>query len=188
MEKTCTKCKETKILSLFKADSRYKGGYSSYCKSCHTAATRNWQKKNPDRLREYVRKRYKSKKDAINEKRKASYTTERARPSRLKYLYKMSIEEYDGILKAQDGVCAICKEPPYSQRYMSVDHDHSCCETTPTCGNCTRGLLCTPCNTALNALEKRGDWLTRALDYLQETQYGNTKGLRSDFRCDGCDG
>lgn len=188
MGKTCTKCQETKPLELFKSDTRYKGGYSSYCKACHTLATRRWQKENKDRLRDYVRERYRANKDRINEDRKASYTTEGARPGRLKYLYKMSHDEYENLLSFQGGVCAICGKPPYTKRYMSVDHDHSCCDATPTCGECTRGLLCTPCNTAINALEKRGDWLRLALNYLQENRDGSAKGLRSNFRCDGGDG
>lgn len=34
---------------------------------------------------------------------------------------------------------------------LHVDHNHDCCPKTPTCGSCTRGVLCTRHNTGLEA-------------------------------------
>lgn len=64
----------------------------------------------------------------------------------------MSIEEYDELAEKQNGKCAICKQTPKT-KLLAVDHDHSCCPTNKTCGNCVRGLLCSSCNTALGVLE-----------------------------------
>lgn len=51
-------------------------------------------------------------------------------------------------LEKQGGGCAICGAPSAGGRWdtWNVDHDHTCCPTTPTCGKCTRGVLCFNCN------------------------------------------
>lgn len=59
--------------------------------------------------------------------------------------------DYDDLLKEQAGVCGICsstEEEVYRNRF-DVDHDHSCCPGTRSCGECVRGLLCTRCNLLL---------------------------------------
>uniref|UniRef100_UPI001C85C09F endonuclease domain-containing protein n=1 Tax=Paractinoplanes polyasparticus TaxID=2856853 RepID=UPI001C85C09F len=40
----------------------------------------------------------------------------------------------------------------------------------PTCGNCTRGLLCRRCNSALGQLADDPQRLERALQYLLDTR------------------
>lgn len=57
-------------------------------------------------------------------------------------------EEYEALLKRQNGVCAICKGPPDTRwKRLAVDHDHVTREV--------RGLLCMVCNTMLGRLERR---------------------------------
>lgn len=58
----------------------------------------------------------------------------------LKRMYGIDKQEYNRLLKAQGGVCAICQKPP-AKRKLAVDHSHSTSEV--------RGLLCHICNTAL---------------------------------------
>lgn len=70
----------------------------------------------------------------------------------------------------QDGRCAnpACrKELGTGQRGFQVDHDHRCCpgRNVPTCGQCTRGLLCADCNESLRSMSPE---LLRGLaDYLE---------------------
>lgn len=81
--------------------------------------------------------------------------------------YKMTVEEYDALYEAQGGRCALCRFATGKTRRLSVDHDHTCCPTTPTCGECTRGLLCRPCNTLLGRARDAIEFFQRCIDYLK---------------------
>lgn len=54
------------------------------------------------------------------------------------YTYKLHPGEYDQILSSQGGTCAACT----ATENLVVDHDRSCCPVRPTCGLCTRAILC----------------------------------------------
>lgn len=51
--------------------------------------------------------------------------------------YGLEVGDYDALLKAQGGKCAICRARPKSKR-LAVDHDHKT--------GAVRGLLCSRCN------------------------------------------
>ena len=54
--------------------------------------------------------------------------------------YGITVEEYNNMLNAQDGICAICGVDRIG-RNMPVDHDHQTGEIRAIlCGNCNRGL------------------------------------------------
>ena len=65
--------------------------------------------------------------------------------------------EYDRLLSAQGGGCAICGNPPKTRR-LHVDHDHKTGRV--------RGLLCHRCNRALPDWVT-ATWLELASDYLE---------------------
>lgn len=54
IEKKCTKCGETKKLSEFYKDKRYKNLLYSHCKVCMGKTAKSWCMVNPDRVRELV--------------------------------------------------------------------------------------------------------------------------------------
>jgi Recombination endonuclease VII len=89
------------------------------------------------------------------------------RPEWLRLRYGLTLEQYDEILASQNGVCAICEQPPGKYR-LCVDHNHAT--------KARRGLLCHRCNTALARLEAFMDWETRARAYL------NKHGEQHEFR------
>jgi len=78
---------------------------------------------------------------------------------RLKNAYGITTEQYENLLRIQDGRCAICRDRP--RRYnLAVDHDHQTGKI--------RGLLCKRCNhdllgTARDSIEI----LERAVCYLE---------------------
>ena len=73
--------------------------------------------------------------------------------------FKIPAEQYEQMLKAQDGKCAICKNECSSGMRLSVDHDHS--------SNKIRGLLCGKCNRGLGMYDDNENRLLLAVKYLQ---------------------
>lgn len=78
--------------------------------------------------------------------------------------FGITAAQYEAILRAQGGRCAICRQVPRSKR-LAVDHDHQTGEV--------RGLLCSGkdrsgCNVALGILHDDVDIVQRAADYLRE--------------------
>jgi hypothetical protein len=72
--------------------------------------------------------------------------------------YGVSKREWDRILLAQNGTCALCPNAP-----EHIDHCHA--------SNVVRGLLCAGCNQALNRIEQPG-WAERATTYVREADTG----------------
>ena len=76
----------------------------------------------------------------------------------LKKTYGITIEEYDQLLSAQNGVCAICGGGT-SKRHFAVDHNHRTGQV--------RGLLCARCNGGLARFMDRIENLIAAANYMR---------------------
>lgn len=86
----------------------------------------------------------------------------------LRRTYGITLDEYEAMAAAQGGKCAICDLPPENGGALHIDHDHACCpDRCMSCGECIRGLLCSPCNTALGLLRDDISRLSAAMDYLK---------------------
>jgi hypothetical protein len=86
--------------------------------------------------------------------------------SMLKHYYGITIEVYEEMLRQQNGVCAICKNPErvrkagtQESKALSVDHDHRTGRI--------RGLLCTNCNTALGLLFENTTMCFAVVEYIR---------------------
>jgi hypothetical protein len=84
---------------------------------------------------------------------------------KLKVKYGMTFEEYEALLKAQNGVCAVCQRPETvvlkkQVIRLAVDHSHSTGKV--------RGLLCRNCNAALGFLNDDILRFQAAIDYLRK--------------------
>lgn len=80
--------------------------------------------------------------------------------------YQVTVDWYEQKLAQQNGVCAICRKPPFGRKkYLDVDHDHS--------NGLARSLLCGKCNTAIERADTVQDWLGEATRYLEK--HGSAK-------------
>ena len=173
--KQCSKCKKTKSFKEFYKSSTNSGGYSNYCKICQSEYDRAKyasRRVHPEKIKEgklHCRRceKYLSVDKFPKQKRYQSYCKEcRTHIGRKHNLDKLgvSIEKYLEIEKEQDYKCKICGQE--DKRRLSVDHDHSCCNSYPACGNCVRGLLCSRCNRALGIVNDDTELLQKMIQYL----------------------
>ncbi len=77
--------------------------------------------------------------------------------------YRRSPADYDGMLVAQDGKCAICRCAPTDRfkgrvKNLAVDHDHK--------SGRIRALLCSGCNAGLGHFKNDPFILIAAAQYL----------------------
>ena len=80
---------------------------------------------------------------------------------RLEKQYGVTAEQYHAMVKAQGGVCNICKRPPGKKR-LAVDHCHR--------SKKVRALLCRHCNLLIGLAEDKPETLDAAAAYLRGHQ------------------
>lgn len=78
--------------------------------------------------------------------------------------FGLSLEDYNTMLEAQGGVCAICKQPETHKRNgklkaLAVDHHHGTGKI--------RALLCCDCNTGIGKLKDSPEILIAAAEYIR---------------------
>lgn len=136
MEKRCTgPCGETKPLDAFSKRAKSKDGRQAWCKQC------------------------------MKERKEQLRSPKQQRAHTLKYLYGLTVEQWDQMLVEQAGRCALCDEP---MKNPHVDHSHITGEV--------RGMLCLRCNTMLGNVELVGIVRIEAYlehDFLVESLGGN---------------
>lgn len=86
----------------------------------------------------------------------------------LKSRFKISPEELQKRIIAQDNCCQLCGLP-FGIKGLKpiIDHDHECCNKRTTCGKCIRGIIHHKCNVLLGQLEPRLDLIDRITCYLR---------------------
>lgn len=161
--KTCTKCRATKPVTEFHRFVHAKDGLTPHCKSCRRTSNRLYRSANGDKVRAQRRTAYRANPQRAHRWRKENPERHRElqRRSSLKTLYQLTPEQYEALLLAQNGVCALCSRP--SSKRLHVDHDHGCCPGIRSCGQCVRGLLCGPCNRLLGWFDNHRDAITSYL-------------------------
>jgi hypothetical protein len=102
-----------------------------YSPQQRAAWMRDWRKRNPDKERATQRRAF------------------------LKRRYGLTPEEYQAMVVAQEGRCAICRR---EARELVVDHNHAT--------KVVRALLCDQCNVMLGMAGESVETLQRAIAYL----------------------
>lgn len=142
-DKVCGCCGERKPLADFPL--QHKRGreapkqytyYRGHCRSCHAAIARRRRTLLPELHR---------------------------KANRRKTLRRLGCDEttYQGLLRHQNGHCALCGNVQPDSRALAIDHDHQT--------NRIRGLLCTTCNLGMGYLEilLRKATPSQIVEYLQ---------------------
>lgn len=149
--RVCNKCDKPGTVDDFYAHGAY---IDRQCKTCYGKKAAAWDKTNANRKREIRResakKRYQERPDLHKNRR-------------LKTTYGITLDDYNRMLSAQSGVCAICKNPETATwrgkpKPLAVDHDH----TTKK----IRGLLCANCNQGLGLGRDGVELFQEMIDYL----------------------
>ena len=98
--------------------------------------------------------------------------------SRIRLLrrYGITPDDYDRMLAAQNGRCAICRRLP-GKRALCVDHIHKT--------GVVRGLLCDRCNRAIGNLNDNHQTLKSAEIYLSQEipTFRRDLGIPEEFVC-----
>lgn len=128
MSRKCNSCRKVKLLGEFYRETKDPQGRQRKCKSC---------------IGDYARAR-------------KSANPSLARDQYLRREYGISLEEYERMLRRQDGACAICG----NGGKLHVDHCHA--------SGRIRGLLCGSCNRALGLFKDNVGNLATAIVYLSE--------------------
>lgn len=82
--------------------------------------------------------------------------------------FGISLSQYEQMVEAQGGGCAVCgRGEGANGRMLAVDHDHACCPGRTTCGGCVRGLLCVRCNLHFGAIGDSLDHVEAMATYLR---------------------
>ena len=142
--KTCTKCKQEKVLAEFTKSKDCKGGRCPRCTACASKQRKEYRSQNP-----LVRERRNQRQREYRKKHKEQ-SKRWDRKFNLKRSFNITPEDYEKMLESQNGVCAICEGPEKMTlrgkvKRLSIDHDHKT--------GVIRGLLCSACNTRLVHLE-----------------------------------
>lgn len=172
--KVCTKCGQEQPLSAFHTDTTRPDGLHPHCRACRGVYRRRRamiRRKTDSGYRERVNASCMKSHWKHRNKRLASMKakgTDYIKNSVIKSLYGITLEEYNGMAKAQGNVCAICHEPETRKNRFSgicrlhIDHDHKT--------KVIRGLLCSRCNAGLGYFRERPDLLESAITYLKKDQ------------------
>ena len=165
--KICSKCKQSLPESNFWNDKYKKDGLRSACKVCN-ANNKEYLQKYYVENKEKIAKYQKENRETISLRNKDWL---RQRPEKVKEYqirerakkYNLKPEELLSMIKTANGKCSACNK---NTDFLVVDHNHQCFKRPPTCGGCTRGLICNNCNLILGKAQDSVELLKNLLSYL----------------------
>ena len=144
-----------------------KGRYNTWCKSCCIEKSTLYRKTNKEKVKKYDAKRYLTNPlKAEQSKLWKTLNPEKRKDTHLKSKFGITLEQYNQMLKTQNNLCAICRQPETARhikgklRDLAVDHDHNT--------KIVRKLLCFSCNSALGIIKENFDVAINLAKYIQE--------------------
>lgn len=154
--RTCAKCEVSKDETEFNKRNASPDGLAASCKSC----ARDYRQSSDRRAR-------------VAKLRATPEGKAKQREWTIRCVFGLETHEYEALLTSQGGRCANtgCRvDTPGGKGTWHIDHDHSCCPGTKSCGKCIRGLLCSRCNAGLGNFGDDTARLYGAIDYIESFQ------------------
>jgi len=143
---------------------RYYGCRCNPCKKAHAEDSAKRRQKNSDLITG----------DELWHGTTAGYNTHNCRcnPCRQAVYYQASARRYnlsvDRIIELLERArCKICGTSEPSSQGWHIDHDHSCCPGSGSCGKCVREILCGRCNHLIGFAKDDVDILKSAIAYIE---------------------
>ncbi len=170
--KRCTKCGELKPRTEFYPAPGCRDGLRGECKSCHIAKSKAWYARNRDESIAYVKRWQQTHPEHMREYRQRNRDRRALQMRRLhlRRRFGMTLEDYDNVLAAQGGGCAICGDKPVEGQSMHIDHK----------GEAVRGILCVRCNNGLGQYKETPELLLRAAEYITVGGFAPLDVVRDD--------
>ena len=135
--------------------------------------TAKYRRENPEKIKEIQKRSHDRIKGDLDRLEKLRKWQKRYREENRNALndrerqrkFGITSQKYVELFKAQNGVCAICKNPETATRLgkikaLAVDHCHK--------SGAVRGLLCSDCNTGIGKLKDDPEVLHSAIQYIEK--------------------
>ncbi len=167
----CSWCGEVKAIDAFNHDKSRPSGRHPYCAEC----VRIRRHKGTRPLRTHCKNGHEltPENTRVTARQRKCRTCDRAPSQRwkhetqIRWKYGIGADDYDALLAAQGGKCAICGERDKGR--LCVDHHHG--------SGRVRGLLCTPCNQAIGHLRDDAERARKLVAYLDNPPADGVIGL-----------
>jgi hypothetical protein len=155
--KWCPACQRLLLVSEFHKNKRAYDGLYDRCKACNSVVSNQWHRDKAQDSDYRERKNQRAKEwRATNQGEKL---TRAYKDANLRQNYGITIEQFETMLAAQGGRCAICRKPFRRSFDTHVDHDHATGRV--------RGILCSACNNGLGRFRDDPAVLRHAARYLE---------------------
>ena len=81
----------------------------------------------------------------------------------------LTVDGYNARLHKQRQRCALCRKRFTKTNGPVIDHDHNCCDTGRSCGQCVCGIIHQKCNRGIGQLNDSSTMARSAYAYLRRT-------------------
>lgn len=123
------------------------------------ALTREWRAKNKEKVKvQNAAWRAARTPEELSAYGREAYRRHR-RTHHLNKKFGLSNDQYEAMVLAQDGRCALCPRTDHPEKRLAVDHDHQTGKI--------RALLCDRCNRGIGLLDEDAARLRASADYLE---------------------
>jgi hypothetical protein len=158
--KRCKKCGDIKALDEFYRATGTRDGLRGQCKACEIARNQAWYRKNQKRAIAHAKRWQQVNAERVREYQR-QYRADHAqlfREGHLRRVFDFTGAQYQALLEAQGGGCAVCGRAPRAGRSLHVDHNHKT--------GVIRGLLCFRCNVGIGHFREDTLRMADAIVYL----------------------